>query len=485
MATISEPLRKLTRKNSTFTWGESEEESFQTLKQKLCDASVLGYFDKTCHIQVIADASPYGLAAVLVQKQNGQNRIIAYASRTLSHIERKYSQTEKEALALVWSCERFHVYLYGADFDLLTDHKALEFIFSPRLKPSTRIERWMLRLRPYRYKVIHIAGSENIADSLSRLFNENVIENAENDDSIDEYVNLIVKYATPIVLSTHEIEKASNADKELRNLRNCILSNDWLKLDCKSYLPVRSELTTIGFIVLRGTRIVIPSELREHVLKLAHEGHPGIVMMKKRLQSKVWWPGIDKDSEQFCKKCYGCQLVSKPIAPKPINRTKLPQGPWQDLACDLLGPLPSGDYVFVVVDYFSRYFDIAVMEKVTSVKIIACFEKMFATHGIPISITCGNGPQFKSSEFKECLRVSGIKLHNVTPLWPQANGEVERQNRTLLKRIKIAQAEGKNWRSEIYSFLLMYRSGVGKVFNERATCENSKLLESHKFCLRC
>ena len=105
-----------------FTWGESEEESFQTLKQKWCDAPVLSYFDKTCHTQVIADASPYGLAAVLVQKQNGQNGIIAYASRTLSQIERKYSQTEKEALALVWSGERFHVYLYGADFDLLTDH---------------------------------------------------------------------------------------------------------------------------------------------------------------------------------------------------------------------------------------------------------------------------------------------------------------------------------------------------------------------------
>ena len=156
----------------------------------MCDAPVLSYFDKTCHTQVIADASPYVLAAVLVQKQNGQNCIKAYASRTLSQIERKYSQTEKEAIALVWSCERFHVYLYGVDFDLLTDHKALEFIFSPRSKPSARIERW----------IIHIAGSKNIADSLSRLFNEKVIKNAQNDDNIDKYVKLIVKYATPIAL---------------------------------------------------------------------------------------------------------------------------------------------------------------------------------------------------------------------------------------------------------------------------------------------
>ena len=163
---------------------------------------------------------------------------------------------------------------------------------------------------------------------MPRLFNENVISNARNDDNINEYVKLIVKYATPIALTTREIEKASSADKELRNLSNCILSNDWLKFDCKSYLPVRSELTTIGFIVLRGTRIVIPNELREHVLKLAHEGHPGIVMMKKRLRSKVWWPGIDKDSKRFCKECYGCQLVNKSTAPESINRmlrTKLPQ----------------------------------------------------------------------------------------------------------------------------------------------------------------
>ena len=102
LATISEPLRKLTRKSIMFTWVESEEKSFQTLKQILYDAPVLSCFDKTCHTQVIADASPYGLAAVLVQKQNGQNRIIAYASGTLSQIERKYSQTEKEALAFVW-----------------------------------------------------------------------------------------------------------------------------------------------------------------------------------------------------------------------------------------------------------------------------------------------------------------------------------------------------------------------------------------------
>ena len=136
-----------------------QKQSFKTLKQKLCDALVLGYFGNTCQTKVIADANPYGLAAVLVQIQQGQNRVIAFASRTLSQIERKYSQTKKKAFSLVWACERFNVYLYGADFDLLTDdHKALELIFSLRSKSSARTERWVLRLLPYPYRVIYIAG---------------------------------------------------------------------------------------------------------------------------------------------------------------------------------------------------------------------------------------------------------------------------------------------------------------------------------------
>ena len=96
--------------------------------------------------KVIADASPVGLGAVLVQQQGEELRVISYASRSLSDTERRYSQTEKEALAIVWSCERFHTYLYDADFELMTDQKPLECIFSPTSKTCTRIERWLLRM---------------------------------------------------------------------------------------------------------------------------------------------------------------------------------------------------------------------------------------------------------------------------------------------------------------------------------------------------
>ena len=135
-------------------------------------APVLANFDKEAHTRVIADASPVGLhvGAVLVQEKNGVGRAVCYASRSLSSVERRYSQTEKEALALVWAYKRFNLYLYCLQtFDLVTDHEALKVIYSRGSKPSARIERWVLRLQPYSYKVCCVASRDNIADALSRL----------------------------------------------------------------------------------------------------------------------------------------------------------------------------------------------------------------------------------------------------------------------------------------------------------------------------
>ena len=166
------------------------------------------------------------------------------------------------------------------------------------------------------------------------------------------------------------------------------------------YLLVRKELTNIGHVLLRGTRIVVPKVLQKCVLDLAHEGHPGIAVMKRRPRSKVWCPGIDKDVELCCKCCCGCLLVSKPIDPELMGSTALPSGPWQDVTIDLLGPLPRGDNIFVAIDYFSRYLELDVMKTVTTEKVIESLAKMFATHGLLISKTSDNGPQFVSEEFK-------------------------------------------------------------------------------------
>ena len=123
-------------------------------------------------------------------------------------------------------------------------------------------------------------------------------------------------------------------------------TGDWSACTIPAYLHVKNKLCSYGQLLLRGSRIVIPQALRDHVLKLFHEGHQG--------SSKVWWPKVDADAEKLCKSWHGCQAVSEYSAPKPMARAYPPSGPWQDCAADILGPLPSGENLLVVVDYYRR-----------------------------------------------------------------------------------------------------------------------------------
>ena len=168
-ATVVEPLHRLTKKGVRFEFGDEQRKAFTELKKRLSSTGILGYFDKDAKMLIITDASLVGLGAVLIQEQHGVKRIISYASKSLSDVNKRYSQTEKEALAIVWACERFHVYLYGIEFELYTNHKPLEKIYSSISRPCARIELWILRLQPYKFKVKYLPGGQNIADPSSRL----------------------------------------------------------------------------------------------------------------------------------------------------------------------------------------------------------------------------------------------------------------------------------------------------------------------------
>lgn len=204
--------------------------------------------------------------------------------------------------------------------------------------------------------------------------------------------------------------------------------------------------------------MVVPQSLRSEVLRLAHEGHQGVVKMKNRLRTKVWWPKMDRDAEQVCKNCHGCQVVGEFLAPEPMQRVEPPSGPWQDVAIDVLVPLPSGENLLAVVDYYSRFFDVVIMRSTTSQKMIEALTPIFTRYGYPFSLKSDNASQFVSEEFESFLVSHGVQHRTSPPLWPQANGEVERQNRTLLKSLKVAEAEGKKWKDELDKFLLAYRT---------------------------
>lgn len=264
LATVTEPLRKLTKQQQRFVWELEQANAFAKLKECLSDPGTLGYFDVDDRTQLIADASPVGLGAVLVQFNDSGPRVIAYASKKLSDVEKRYAQTEKEALALVWAVERFHYYLYGRSFELVTDHKPLETIFGPTSKPCARIERWVIRLQTYECKVIYRPGKSNIADPLSRLVVMTANEGKPLDELTECYVHWVVTNASPVAIKLIEIEQESAIDESINAVRKCLDSGLWT--DAAEFKLFATELCFAEKILLRGTRIVMSNSLRKRTL---------------------------------------------------------------------------------------------------------------------------------------------------------------------------------------------------------------------------
>ena len=140
---------------------------------------------------------------------------------------------------------------------------------------------------------------------------------------------------------------------------------------------------------------------------------------KEHLRSKVWWPGIDKEAEKKCRECFGFhEMVTEHVPPPPIEPTRLPDRAWQEIAVDLLGPLPTGENLLVVVDYFSRWMEVDVLRSTTSATVIKCLDIHFARYAVLAGSRTNNGSNLVSEEIEKYLEETGIMHHCNTPLWP-------------------------------------------------------------------
>ena len=468
---VSQPLRDLTKKDCPFQWSEKHDQAFNKIKELLTNAKVMAYFDPNKETDLITDASPWGLSAILMQKSPGQDdrRVVAYASQALSDVERRYSQTEQEALAIVWAVERLHVYLYGSHFTLLTDCKPVQLILdNPQLKPPARIERWNLRIQGYDFDVVHTKGSSNPSDFLSR--HPLTTEDDSHGKLAEDYVCFLTLHAVPKAMTLVEIQRATAEDSTLQCLVDVLRTGKWQQIDNPPedvnkddlglFKRVQRELTisSDSKIVLRGSRIVIPTVLRERAIDIAHEGHQGLVKTKKLLREKVWFPGIDNMVKQKIEKCLACQANGPENRPDPLHMSPLPPKPWHTLNMDFCGPLPTGEYLFVIIDAYSRFPEVEIVHSTSAKAIIPKMDQIFSTHGIPDTLRSDNGLPFTSNEIREYMQENGINHKKITPLWPQANSKAESFMKPLMKAIRSATVEGTQWEKHLYRFLLNYRA---------------------------
>lgn len=473
---FSKPLRALTKKYSSFKWNMEHQNAFDALKDILSSDTTLSYYEPNRKTVIHVDASPYGLSGILTQKdRNGNEHLISFASRALSPVENRYSQVERECLAAVWSLEHYRLYTFGCEIEIITDHKPLlPFFNNPRAKLPARIEKWMLRIQQYDVKLIYKPGKDNPADYISR-HPRHSNGMSHHSKSAEVYVNFVRSQSTPIAMSTDHVAVESSKDPTLQRLCKTIQSGTWRNIlnsndpnidnnALKSFKAISSELSVSYinkdlFVILRGTRLIIPKTLQLRAVNLAHEGHQGIVKTKQLLRTKVWFPGIDKAVEKIVSECLPClSTVVHSSNHAPLNMTELPNSPWSQVSTDFLGPYPSGEMLLVVIDDYSRYPVVEFVRSTSAEAVIPKFESIFSAFGTPVCVKSDNGSPFNSHDFKSFAKHNGFKHRKVTPLWPKANGEAERFMKTLNKTIRASVVEGNNWKHTLFDFLRNYRA---------------------------
>lgn len=479
IAPLTEMLKAEYRSNSggkrsskpdpKFQWGKKQEQAFQRSKRFLQTDSVLTHYDPSKPILLQTDASPYGLGAVISHVEpDGQERPIAFASRTLKPSEVNYAQYEKESLSIIFGLKKFHKQLHGRSFTIVTDHKPLMGLFGDH-KPaspmaSARVARWHMILSAYNYKIIHKEGKKHQnADALSRLpipeaeMSWSHPELAELDETSTTRINMLTDLDTRPV-DAQEVKKATKKDKVLTRVKNYILEG-WpatrnLPDEVKAFANKKEELSIEDDVILWGQRVVIPdkADMKERILEELHSTHPGIVKMKALARSYVWWPGIDSQLEQQVRSCPSCQQSQHSPVASPIHPWEFPEKPWSRIHCDYA--TIDDENILIVVDAHSKWIEAIRVRRATASATVIALRRLFATHGIPETLVTDNGTQFVSEEFAMLMSNNGVCHIQTAPKHPSSNGLAERSVQTVKNGMK--KAKGNDFEKNLQKFLLTY-----------------------------
>ncbi|PIK59837.1 hypothetical protein BSL78_03292 [Apostichopus japonicus] len=408
-------------KGIQWDWTSKCEEAFEACKVFLTSEKLLVHYDPNQKLKLACDASSYGLGAVLSHEfENGDEKPICYASRTMSPSEKNYSQIEREALSLIFGVKKFHDFLYGRKFILVTDHKPLLAILGPKSGVPTiaaaRMQRWALVLSAYDYEIEYRdSASHANCDALSRLPSKDT-----SNEGMEGQVFAVNVIDDNFPVLAEDLSKATKVDPVLSKVHQLVFTgwpenSDQLSEAFKPYFQRRDQLSCEQGCVLWGTRVVVPKQFHEQVLNELHWEHPGICSMKALARSFVWWPKLDADIEQRRVHVDFCE--------------------------------DKKHYFLILIDAHSKWVEVKPMSKTTVNRTIDELRMIFARHGLPEQLVSDNGPQFTSHEFGEFMRKDGIKHVLVAPYHPASNGAAERAVRLFKESFTKQVIEGNKERS--------------------------------------
>lgn len=455
LGSITDPLRELLCRDVAWYWGPAQESAFHQIKNELCRSVELAAYNSTYKTLVQTDASRSGLGAVLLQEQpTGLVRVVAAASRSLTETEKRYATIEQEALGIVWALEKFRDYIVGLRAIVQTDHKPLVPLLNEIElgKLPVRIQRFRMRLMRFDYFVEFISGKSNIvADALSRSGAKPSTNDVEFVEEVEGFVLGVLK-ANASADRLLQLRKTQLEDEVLSQVMSFV-SSEWpsyLSVDqsvLRPYFENRSKLSIVDGLLVYEGRIVIPLSLRLEILEQVHKGHLGITKCRERARHSIWWPRMSQMIAEMVRNCEMCRKHSNVIK-EPLMRSDFPQRPWERIGSDLF--FLKKEWYVLLVDYYSRYIEIARLEELNSRCLIQSMKSVFARHGIPEIMISDNGPQYASEEFKKFTLEYSFKHVTSSPGYAPANGAAERAVQTVKNMLKKED--------DPYAALLAYRS---------------------------
>jgi hypothetical protein len=483
---IGQPAKKHRKSSSIskhkrvpFRWDTPQEQAFNDIKEQLTNPPVLGYADYTKPFTVHVDASSLGLGGILYQKQDRKDRVIAFASRSLKQSERSYPAHKLEFLALKWAVtEKFHDYLYGSKFEVVTDNNPLTYVNTSAKLDATG-HRWLAALANYDFSTKYKKGANHSdADGLSRIVPKEVVKAVTNAATTE---------LTPLIHTVHEPDNAiqtgeiSIPEDLLRN--KSVSSTTWIKAQAddptvskivdnlrngtkpskpfdrtiSTYIREWSNLVLIQGVLYRKStlsdgdhlQLVLPEAIRLEIFKCLHDdlGHQGRDRTTSLFKERFYWPGMDSFIAKSIRKCDRCirrKSLSTTAALTPIQST----APMEVVCVDFLSlERCKGGFenILVLTDHFSRYaqaYPTRNQTAKTTAKIL--FDNFIVHYGFPGRIHSDQGQNFESHLIKELCSLAGIEKTRTTPYHAMGTGMVERFNQTLLKMLGTLEEHQKS-----------------------------------------
>ena len=472
-----------------FQWTPEQEEAFNKLKECLTSTPVLAFADFKKPFILHTDASLDGLGAVLYQKQDdGSERVIAYASKGLSKSQRNYPAHKLEFLALKWAVvDKFHDYLYGNEFSVVTDNNPLTYILSTAKVDATG-QRWISHLSNYRFTIHYRPGKNNTdADALSRIHwpvISEVIKAQLNHDSLCEGLcmshhaipNLDHVDGSSIGEHKHkDWKKLQREDPHIAQVIHLVEGNDvdqtMVGPDFSVYAREKKNLLLIDGVLHRKRlvdgemcyQLILPAKFRRTALYGCHNqvGHMGRDRTIDLLKERFYWAGMTKEAAAYVANCGRCiRRKTPPNQRAPLINIVTTQ-PMELVSVDFLSLEASKggfEHILVITDHFTKYAQaFATRNQTAETTARVLYENFIVHYGFPARLHADQGKNFESRTIKALCDLANIKKSRTTPYHAMGNGQTERMNKTLLDMLGTLQPnQKKDWKKHLQTIVHAY-----------------------------